>query len=365
MGLPFKTSSAPKRRDSIIAVDLGGRTTKAVYLQKKADKFVLSNYAVMDAPIYEKSLSAEMLAEHLKTVMQALDARTKVATLVAGVNDTMLRHTEMPAMPVDDMRQVLKMNPKNYLQQDLPGYVFDCYITPPKASPAESKDEGKTQIKAKAPGGQQRLRVLVGGAKRQLIEDMQSAVKGAGLTADCVLPALLGPVNAFELCYPEVFAKENVALVDIGFKSSSISILEQGDLSMSRVVNIGGDRFTHDLAEVLSISYAEAEGVKVGMMSEAQPHIEAAITTLGRELRASIDFFEHQHDKAVSQVFISGGSAASELIVQLLQTELMVECKTWNPTSFAQSALPPQKTAELDAVASQLTVAVGAAIASL
>jgi type IV pilus assembly protein PilM len=167
------------------------------------------------------------------------------------------------------------------------------------------------------------------------------------------------------LCYPEAFAKENVALVDIGFKSSSISILEQGDLSMSRVVNIGGDRFTHDLADVLSISYAEAEGVKIGMMAEAQPHIEAAVTTLGRELRASIDFFEHQQDKTVSQVFISGGSAASELIVQLLQAELMVECKTWNPTSFAQAALPPQKTAELDAVASQLTVAVGAAIASL
>ena len=362
MALPFMNSSAPKKRDSVIAVDLGGRTTKAVYLQKKSDRFVLSSYAVMDAPIYEKNMSAEMLTEHLKTVIQSLDARTKVATLVAGVNDSLLRHTEMPAMPLDDMRQVLKMNAKNYLQQDLPGYVFDCYITPPKAA---AKNDAKPDTKAKTPISQQRHRVLVGGAKRQLIEDMQSAIKGAGLTADCVIPALLGPVNAFELCFPEVFAKENVALVDIGFKSSSISILDQGDLSMSRVVTIGGDRFTHDLAEVLSISYAEAEGVKIGMMAEAQPHIEAAIMTLGRELRASIDFFEHQHDKVVSQVYISGGSAASELIVQLLQAELMVECKTWNPTSFAQPALPPQKTAELDMVAPQLTVAVGAAIASL
>jgi len=358
-------SSAPKRRDSVIAVDLGGRTTKAVYLQKKAEKFVLSSYAVMDAPIYEKNLSAEMLTEHLKTVVQALDARTKVATLVAGVNDSILRHTEMPAMPVGDMRQVLKMNPKNYLQQDLPGYVFDCLITPPKAAPTPAKADAKADPKTKTPIGQQRHRVLVGGAKRQFIEDIQSAIKGAGLTGDCIIPALLGPVNAFELCYPEAFAKENVALVDIGFKSSSISILEQGNLSMSRVVNIGGDRFTRDLADILSISYAEAEGVKIGMMAEAQPHIEAAVITLGRELRASIDFFEHQQDKTVSQVYISGGSAASESIVQLLQAELMVECKTWNPTSFAQAALPPHKTAELDAVASQLTVAVGAAIASL
>jgi len=344
---------------------LGGRTTKAVYLQRKSDKYVLSGYTVMDAPIYEKSLSADMLGEHLKSVTQALDAKTKITTLVVGVNDSLLRHTEMPTMPVEDMRQVLKMNPKNYLQQDLLGYVFDCYFTPPKAEPVDSKADPKTASKPKVSPTMQRHRVLVGGAKRQLVEDMQTAIKNAGLTAECVLPALLGPVNAFELCFPEVFAKECIALVDLGFKSSSICILQQGDLALSRVVNIGGDKLTNDLVEVLSISYAEAEGVKIGMTAEVQPHIEPALLTLGRELRASIDFFEHQHDKTVSQVYISGGTAASELIVQLLQTELMVECKTWNPASFTQPALSPQQTAEFDAVAPQLTVAIGAAIASL
>ena len=46
--------------------------------------------------------------------------------------------------------------------------------------------------------------------------------------------------NAFELAYPEVFTNEVVALVDIGFKSSSISILANGELSLNRVVLIGG-----------------------------------------------------------------------------------------------------------------------------
>lgn len=364
MALPFKSSSAPKKRESVIAVDLGGRTTKAVHLQRKSDKYVLSGYTVMDAPIYEKSLSADMLGEHLKSVTQALDAKTKIATLVVGLNDSLLRHTEMPTMPVDDMRQVLKMNPKNYLQQDLPGYVFDCYVTPPKAEPIDSKTDPKAS-KAKISPAMQRHRVLVGGARRQMVEDMQTAIKNAGLTADCIIPALLGPVNAFELCFPEIYAKENIALIDLGFKSSSICILQQGDLALSRVVNIGGDKLTNDLAEILSISYAEAEGVKVGMTAEVQPHLEPALVTLGRELRASIDFFEHQQDKTITQVYISGGTAASELIVQLLQAELMVECKTWNPTSFAQPTLSPQQTAELPAVAPQLTVAIGAAIASL
>ena len=35
-----------------------------------------------------------------------------------------------------------------------------------------------------------------------------------------------------------------------------------------RVVNIGGDKLTAGLAETMSISYAEAEGIKIGMAPE-------------------------------------------------------------------------------------------------
>jgi len=97
---------------------------------------------------------------------------------------------------------------------------------------------------------------------------------------------------------------------------------------------------------------------------EVQSNLEALITPLGRELRASIDFFEHQQDKTVSAVYISGGSARSEFIVQMLQTELMVECKPWNPVGSLEAALAPQQAAEIDHVAPQLTVAVGAGLAA-
>jgi Tfp pilus assembly PilM family ATPase len=81
-------------------------------------------------------------------------------------------------------------------------------------------------------------------------------------------------------------------------------------------------------------------------------------------LRASIDFFENQRDKTVTQAFVSGGSAQSEFIIQALQTELMVPCRVWNPTRSLEMALPPEKLGEVEQVASQLTVAVGAAAAA-
>lgn len=359
MAFPFFNSGAKRKRDQVVAIDLGGRTTKAVLIQRQNDGFALARYALLDAPIYEKSLSIDLLSEHLKTVAQMLEAKGKLTTLAVGVNESVMRHVDMPKMPVEDMRLVLKMNSKNYLQQDLPNHVFDCFVVPARsvATPADAAKVANTAV--------MKQKVLVAGAKKQLVDDFQAAIKNAGMTPDFILPALIGPVNTFEMVMPEAYAKGITALVDIGFKHSSIAIIAEGELVLSRVVAIGGDRLTSGLAETMGISYAEAEGIKIGMAGEVQPVLESLLTPLGRELRASLDFFEHQQDRPVQQVYLSGASARSEFVVQSLQTEMMVECKTWLPTAGLQMALPPQQTAEIEQVAPQLTVAIGAAMAAL
>jgi len=93
-----------------------------------------------------------------------------------------------------------------------------------------------------------------------------------------------------------------------------------------------------------------------------QAALESVIIPLGRELRASIDFFEHQQDKHVSNVYVTGGSAKSELIIKILESEMMIPCKAWSPLGALQLALPPQQMAEVEHIAHQLTVAVGVAV---
>lgn len=350
-----------KKHDGLVSIDLGGRTTKAVEVQRKEDRWVLSRYALVDAPVYEKHLSAELLGEHLKNVTQALGSATKSTSISLNVNDALVRYADMPQMPVSDMRQVLKNNSKAYLQQDLVNYVYDCSLTlsrPAEKPGAEKPKPATTPVLAK-------MKVLVAGARKQLVEDVQAAARTAGLVPESITPGVIGPANAFELAMPELFRTAAVALVDVGFKGTSICLLQDGELILSRVVNIGGDRLTAGLAESMGISYAEAESIKIGMPGEVQSCLEPLILPLGRELRASIDCFEHQQDRPVTNVFLSGGSAASEFVVQSLQAELMVECKSWNPLSFTELALPPEQAGTIENVASQLTVAVGNAVASL
>jgi type IV pilus assembly protein PilM len=352
MALPFMKRDSRKKRDQMLAVDLGARSTKAVLLQRRGNKFALANYAILDTPIFDKIISEELLTEHLRAIAQTLQAKGKPLTLTIGVEDAVVRHVEMPSMPAEDIRMILKNNSRVYLQQELTGYVFDSYAGNPAQNGAAPKDA-------------QKAKVLIAGAKNQIVTNYVAAAKNAGLIPDHIVPSILGPVNAFELAMPEVFKGQTVALVDIGFRSSSICILQEGELVLNRVVSIGGDRLTSGLAESMGIGYAEAEGIKIGMPAEVEPQLDLLISPLARELRASIDFFEHQQERTLPMVYVSGGSARSEFIVQTLRREIAVECKTWDPLAGLQVALPPAQTSEIEQVAPQLSVAIGAALTAI
>ena len=352
--LPFLNAARRKKRAQMIAVDLGSRTTKAALFERRGEILALTRYALLDAPIFEKKISPELLGDHLKSVAEALGNTTKYVIVALGLEDAMVRQIELPQIPLEEMRQILKVNHKNYLQQELPNHVFDCYIIPPRPV-AGADNKG---------GGTPKLKVLAAAAKQQLVEDFLRAAQVAGLTAECMVPGLIGPMNTFEQALPEIYAAETVALVDIGYRHTSVCVLDRGELALTRVVNIGGDKLTAGLAESMGISYAEAEGIKVGMAPEVEGALQMQVIPLGREIRASLDFFEHQQDRPVSQVFFSGASARSDMILQILHSELLLECKTWNPTGFLQLALPGQQAVEVDHIGSQLTVAIGAALAA-
>lgn len=360
MALPFLTGNGTRKPAHMVSVDLGARTTKAALLQKRGEGWALASFALLDAPIFEKKISPEMLTEHLKAVVQALETPVRNVTLSLGLDDAILRAVEMPQIPTDDMRQVLKTNSKGFLQQDLSGHVCDCHVFSTK--PAVN---GKQTPLSKFAGTSPKLKVLVGAAKQQMMEDFDAAIRAAGLVSHHIVPGFIGMVNSFELAEPDDFNNGVVALMDIGFKHTSICVLDAGNIALMRTVNIGGDQITTGLAETLSISYAEAEGIKLGMAPEVASSLEAQVQQLGREIRASLDFFEHQEDRPVSKLYVSGGSALSEIILQTLYSETIVMPRLFNPTSSLEVALPGHRTGELEHIGPQLAVAIGAALSAI
>src|ERR1022692_742314 len=98
--LPFTNIASRKRRTQMISVDLGSRTTKAVLLERRGEILALTRYALLDAPIFEKKISPELLGDHLRSVADALGNTTKYFTVAVGLDDAVVRQIELPQIPL-------------------------------------------------------------------------------------------------------------------------------------------------------------------------------------------------------------------------------------------------------------------------
>ena len=61
MALPIIGGGSKKKRNQMLAIDMGGRTTKAVLIERRGEILALTRYALLDAPIFDKKISAELL----------------------------------------------------------------------------------------------------------------------------------------------------------------------------------------------------------------------------------------------------------------------------------------------------------------
>ena len=63
-------SSQSRRREQIVAIDLGAAKTKAVFLQRKSDRTLLAGCAISDAPAGDnKAPTPEVLGPHLRALV--------------------------------------------------------------------------------------------------------------------------------------------------------------------------------------------------------------------------------------------------------------------------------------------------------
>ena len=347
-----------RQNDQVVVIELGEAITKGVLLGWSNHEFKLLNYVFSPAPTSQSGGSTKALADHLREVTKTLGSPLKHIILSISGGDSLLRYIELPTVPIGDMRKILRMNSVAYLKQDLSDYVFDCFALPNSCT---DKEAVRKSLGSKS-------KVLIGGTSQQHLKHLLEAVQEAGLIADQITLGQLGPVNAF-LATLKTPLEESVLFVDIGFLKSTISILMNLDFFLIREIRTGTQTFIHGLSESIGISHSAAEGA-ISILSEmvftekVQSKLQNLVSGLAGELRASMDFFEKEQGKRVRQIFVSGGSALANFIVQSLEIELVIPCKKWSPADLLIHSLPPEKICKAEQDAPELVVAVGAAMAS-
>ena len=347
MTLPLLNRS-PGQRDQIVAIDLSTPVTKAVHVRRNENGLTLlmENYCLQKTPFEGQGRSRKLLAEHLKSVHQALKTKTRDLVLVIGMEESMLRHVESPLLERNEMRHALALNSRQFFREDMPDCVFDCFTTPlKKGDPNPAAKTGKHPV-------------LVGIAKQEIPRELNSAAKLAGLNLLQVVPAQIGLANAALQGAGNTGHDEALLLVHVGPNTTTVSFLSKGRLTLTRAIALGGDHLSQGLAEAYDVS-APSEQAKIALI---QTNVQTVLEPLALDIRGAIDYFENLEGRSVAAGYITGDLVQSRLVIETLKA-LEIPCQRLDPTTFLGVTLGIESDLETDLP--QLDVAVGAAVGHL
>ena len=345
-----------KRGNSVIGIDLGKHVFKGVLLQRKGDsRYVLTSYASREVP--EHLDTADDLAQQLKLLLKDIGSSAKGCAIAISDPSSLLRIIEQPDTPVDLLRNALRLNGLAVLNQECKDFVLDC-------APVSANGSNGEHANGEAPApanGVVKKKYLVGGMLRPAVKQIAEAMSKTRVTADILQLAPVCSFNAFELAYPEIFANDTFLLLDMGHLQSTVLIGSKKELVLVRSVDYGGKSLTQALTADGAL---DANAAQL-MMNEGDAGMaeicRTSLTRLATEVRNSIGFFEGQHEETIHRIFVSGGLARTETILQTLSDELSLPCEIWDPLETCEVALPAAKRQALPNEFVSLNVACGAA----
>lgn len=336
-----------KGYSSVIGIDLGYSSMKAVLLQKKGGgKVALAGYSIR--PFATVPETPEGLAGHLRELLKDTGGSAKGFAVASSTRESMVRIIEQPITPPELLRDAVRLNSMSLLNQDCKEWVVDCDIAKlPEA--VEGKPPSRTAL------------YLVAGMKRDAVAGVIDLLAKAKAKAQTLQLAPMGTFNAFEVANPEVFNSSAFMIVDVGYQETTVIVGARRELVLVRNIDFGGKTFidglTQDGAIDLNAAILLVEQSDPGMAEVSR----LALAPLAREIRNSIGFFEGQREETIAKVFISGAMARAEMPLQIISNELELPCDLWDPTTKCEITLSKAKRNRLSVEFVSLNVAFGAA----
>ena len=333
---------------------------KAVALRRKTDqRLILTGFTSRELP--ENINGVDELAQHIKQVVRDLGGGAKGCAVAISDPTSILRIIEQPNTPIDLLRNALRLNGLAVLNQECKDFVLD--IAPVNADTRElagKTDEDGTNVAVQAPVAT-KTKYLVGGTLRSLVKQISDAMVKVRLPIDILQLAPVCSFNAFEYAYPEIFTKDAFLLLDLGHAQSTVLIGSKGELVLVRSIEYGGKA----LMQALTAEGALDAQAAWEMLQQADAGMAEicrnSLNRLATEVRNSIGFFEGQREESISRIFVSGGLARAETVLQGLSDDLSLPCEIWDPLETCEVALPAAKRQSLPHEFVSLNVACGAA----
>jgi type IV pilus assembly protein PilM len=324
----------------LVGLDIGSSSIKMVQLKPSGKSYVLTNYAVHEiseeaVEDIDPDLKPGVIAAGLKKLFKEKRISSKnVVTAVSG-DAVIVRYIKLPFMTRDELKKIIGFEAEQHIPIPIDQVVIDFHVL------GEVEEDN-----------QKKLEILLIAAKEEMVDDHVSILKNAKLKSKVIDVDSFAMENAYEQNYG-IEPGQTVALINIGAKTTTINVIEDGVSHLTRDFSVAGNQFTKEIQREFNLGFAQAEELKrqQGAVTIESDEImltrmpdkddrsmrisEAVIPVLNKllsEFRRSFDFYENSIKKRpISKVVLSGGGARLKNIDKFFADKLGVPTEIGDP----------------------------------
>src|SRR5687768_9426419 len=341
-------------KKSLVGLDIGSSSVKAVELNKKGNALQLVNLGfenlqpdtIVDGQIMELNNVANVITsiftEHqIKT--------TRVAAGVSG-HSVIVKNIILPQMSEEELQESFSWHAEEHIPFDIADVNLDYQLT---NNSSES------------------LHVLMAACKSDKIANVKQAIQLAGKQPVVIDVDAFALQNCYEVNY-QPKPGQIVALLNIGASTMNINILNGTRSVFARDASVGGSQYTSLLQKELGLSFEQAEAVKRGLplpdgieSRPIQPIIETVSDILALEVRKTMDFYRATADEGESQIqkiLLAGGGSKLPGLADFFGRRFDMPVEVFNP--FRQIEVDERKFDPdyMREIVPEMAVAVGLAL---
>ena len=350
---PFKIISK-----SFLGIDIGTFSIKAVEISKTGGKFKLENYGeLMTEGLYkrpfrtfEKSallLSSRDITKSIAAILKEAEIKTRKVNFSIPDFSTFFTWFDLPPMDKDEVPQAVKYEARRHIPVSVSEVTLDWQIV-------NARRSGRPDSK---------LKILLVATPNEVISQYRQ------ISELCRLDLRLLEAEVFGLCESLVKKGEKkvVALVDIGARSTTCSIVDAGVLKRSYSFDVSGSQLTENASHAMGVSYEEAEKAKRerGILKDGAlrqvflPLIDLVLI----ELKKISDNFYRTEAKRVEKVILAGGTALLPGLKDYFADQFDKETEIADP--FADLFYPPALEEKIKKIGPSFAIAAGMALKGL
>lgn len=305
-----------------IGLDIGTEHVRVAQMKQTGSGFVLTGYGRVDVPMGAVAdgeiVDSAAVASAIKELWRRSNVRGKEVCTGVSNQRVIVRLIDLPFMERGELQSAIQYQAQDYIPMAVEESILDFQIIGDYVTPND----------------EHMMEVLLVAAHREMIGNAVAAVEGAGLKLSSIDVSSFAIVRALMGESAEILPEtegEATAIIHISSGITNIAVVERGIPRFNRISSLAGGTFTQAIANVLNITFDEAESLKIQVglpdidtgATEPVPGVdpeviqvvnqslEREVNKFIAEVRRSLDYYLTQTSqvRSIKRILLSGSGA--------------------------------------------------------